>query len=421
MPSATPSTATPTLPMETGTQATSLHMQQQFVCYMCCDKVSPNESIILTACNHRGCKACTTKWIQKQEGSGQAITATCPYCRASIDDNDVIAVLGRPFKQREALARPDNEEIDDLTLQWLNDQTTPCPGCGSRVEKSDGCDHMTCLCGCEFCFECGSIQCLCNGDEQGTTYVTEEAPIRDANGIVNLRACMSRNNGKDLRRERALRRYETMAEEEDRWMYPADDDRGCNFKFNSCDGRWLFSCRKSSKSVVMLMQLYKFSSSRFHHQCREKRQVNQQRRYHAMIEEENRWMSNSERVRNLHLYDHNSAFAYKSCDGKWLFSCRKSSTSAMVLMQQCNSHRVRQQRYERRQSNQGVIPVHPSWLMENEGEEAQLQALQLQYVAMQPAIVAMARKKEEQVKTLKTLSYFSGMMGNELLDFFGLV
>mmetsp|Transcript_7625 Transcript_7625/g.16514 ORF Transcript_7625/g.16514 Transcript_7625/m.16514 type:complete len:421 (+) Transcript_7625:104-1366(+) len=420
MPSATPAITTPCLPVETEEQTPSLPTQQQFVCYMCCDKVSTNESIILTACSHRGCNSCTTKWIKKQEDSGQATSATCPYCRANIHDDDVIAILGRPFKQREALTRPANEEIDDLTLQWFNDQTKLCPGCGSRVEKLDGCDHMTCLCGCEFCFGCGSMRCLCNGDE-GTTYPTEEEPIRDANGIVNLRACMSRKNGKDVRRERALRRYETMAEEEDRWTYAADDEREGNFKFISCDGKWLFSCRKSSKSVVMLMQLYKFSSSRFHHQCREKRQVNQQRRYHAMIEEENRWMSNSERVRNLHLYDHNSAFAYKSCDGKWLFSCRKSSTSAMVLMQQCNSHRVRQQRYERRQSNQGVIPVHPSWLMENEGEEAQLQALQLQYVAMQPAIVAMARKKEEQVKTLKTLSYFSGMMGNELLDFFGLV
>ena len=117
MPSATPSTATPTLPMETGEQATSLPKQQQFVCYMCCDKVSTNESVILTACNHRSCKACTTKWIQKQEDSGQATIAPCPYCRASINDDDVIAILGRPFKQREALVRPDNEEIDDLTLQ----------------------------------------------------------------------------------------------------------------------------------------------------------------------------------------------------------------------------------------------------------------------------------------------------------------
>jgi hypothetical protein len=65
--------------------------------------------------------------------------------------------------------------------------------------------------------------------------------------------------------------------------------------------------------------------------------------------------------------------------------------------------------------------VHPSWLFDNEGQELQVRALRQQYVAMQPAIVAMAQKKKEQVKTLKILSHFSGMMGNELLDFFGVV
>jgi len=393
-------------PMEEG-QAPSLPMQQQFVCYVCCDKVSTNESIILTACSHRGCNACTTKWIKTQEDSGQATSATCPYCRANIHDDDVIAILGRPFKQREALARPANEEIDDLTLQWFNDQTKLCPGCGSRVEKLDGCDHMTCLCGCGFCFKCGSMRCLCNGDE-GTSYATEEEPIRDANGMVNLRACISRKNGKDVRRERALRRYETMAEEEDRWTYAANDERDGIFKFNSYDGRWLFSCRKGSKSAVALMQQYKFSSSSFHQQCSEKRQVNQQRRYQSMIEEEIRWMSPTERVRNLHFQDQDSVFAYNSCDGRWLFSCRKISTSAMVLTQQCTSHSVRRQRYEREQLSQGLIPVHPSWLFENEGQDSQLRVLRLRYegVAIQPAIIGMAQNKEEQVKTLKTLSYF---------------
>jgi len=319
----------------------------------------------------------------------------------------VIAILGRPFKQREALARPANEEIDDLTLQWFNDQTKLCPGCGSRVEKLDGCDHMTCLCGCGFCFKCGSMRCLCNGDE-GTSYATEEEPIRDTNGIVNLRACISRKNGKDVRRERALRRYETMAEEEDRWTYAANDERDGIFKFNSYDGRWLFSCRKGSKSAVALMQQYKFSSSSFHQQCSEKRQVNQQRRYQSMIEEEIRWMSPTERVRNLHFQDQDSVFAYNSCDGRWLFSCRKISTSAMVLTQQCTSHSVRRQRYEREQLSQGLIPVHPSWLFENEGQDSQLRVLRLRYegVAIQPAIIGMAQNKEEQVKTLKTLSYF---------------
>mmetsp|Transcript_39516 Transcript_39516/g.85222 ORF Transcript_39516/g.85222 Transcript_39516/m.85222 type:complete len:355 (+) Transcript_39516:38-1102(+) len=328
--------------------------QQQFVCSMCCDHVSADESIILQACSHQGCKACKTKWIKIQEESGQSTAPTCPFCRADIDNDDVVTVLGRPFKQREAIARPTDEEIDELTLQWFNDQTTLCPGCGSRVQKVDGCDHMTCLCGCEFCFECGSIQCLCS--DNGRTYTSVGEPIRDYDGTVNLRACLQRKNGKGVRRDRALRRYENMAEEENRWMF--DDE------WNSCDGKWLFSCSEGSKSVVVLTQLYKFSSSNFRQECETKRQVKQQRRYQIVNEEEHRWMSIYARVRSSYLpvQANDAAFEYNSSDGRWLFSCRKSSTSAIVLVQQCNSIDIRRQRYQRDRSNQDIIPVCPSWL-----------------------------------------------------------
>lgn len=31
-----------------------------------------------------------------------------------------------------------------------------CPGCGAVVQKSYGCNHMTCICGKEFCYICGA-------------------------------------------------------------------------------------------------------------------------------------------------------------------------------------------------------------------------------------------------------------------------
>ncbi|OIW28831.1 hypothetical protein CONLIGDRAFT_393268 [Coniochaeta ligniaria NRRL 30616] len=30
-----------------------------------------------------------------------------------------------------------------------------CPDCSAVVERMDGCPHMTCICGCEFCYNCG--------------------------------------------------------------------------------------------------------------------------------------------------------------------------------------------------------------------------------------------------------------------------
>lgn len=38
-----------------------------------------------------------------------------------------------------------------------------CPKCRRWVEKTQGCDHMTCRCGGEFCYKCGGPyrNCYC--------------------------------------------------------------------------------------------------------------------------------------------------------------------------------------------------------------------------------------------------------------------
>lgn len=36
-----------------------------------------------------------------------------------------------------------------------------CPTCSTMVERRDGCRHMTCHCGEEFCYRCGGFWRLC--------------------------------------------------------------------------------------------------------------------------------------------------------------------------------------------------------------------------------------------------------------------
>ncbi|KDN43490.1 hypothetical protein RSAG8_06079, partial [Rhizoctonia solani AG-8 WAC10335] len=37
------------------------------------------------------------------------------------------------------------------------ERTMACPRCETRVEKSEGCNHMTCVrCAAHFCFRCGT-------------------------------------------------------------------------------------------------------------------------------------------------------------------------------------------------------------------------------------------------------------------------
>lgn len=59
-----------------------------------------------------------------------------------------------------------------------------CPGCGNGVKKTSGCDHMTCFCGCHWCWACGmghtdSHGDLCVRGQSGATVCTDYESIYD--------------------------------------------------------------------------------------------------------------------------------------------------------------------------------------------------------------------------------------------------
>lgn len=103
---------------------------------------STTARVTLSKCNHRSCKSCLARWIEREESSGQDKPPTCPFCRIVIDEKDVIGVLGRPFRRRETMSgnRLIMGDVDEFTQQWIYEHTVPCRGCGSRIEKESGCD-----------------------------------------------------------------------------------------------------------------------------------------------------------------------------------------------------------------------------------------------------------------------------------------
>jgi len=50
-----------------------------------------------------------------------------------------------------------------------------CPGCGALIELLYGCNHMTCPCGAQFCYSCGSKwkSCSCNLWEERLLYAAD--------------------------------------------------------------------------------------------------------------------------------------------------------------------------------------------------------------------------------------------------------
>ena len=164
-----------------------------------------DELVSLQACHHKSCRSCLARWIEKEESSGQTTAASCPFCRVSLSDEDVHSILGRHFKPKEDYMQS-SEEIDMLTLQWINSQTKPCPGCGCRVEKSEGCDHMTCLCGYEFCFGCAQAMCSCERRRTGNFANEGYTVIRNRDGVVMIDACIRRGIIRHEREYRLLQR-----------------------------------------------------------------------------------------------------------------------------------------------------------------------------------------------------------------------
>ncbi|KAL7721492.1 RBR-type E3 ubiquitin transferase [Entamoeba marina] len=48
----------------------------------------------------------------------------------------------------------DHAKGDNAYADFLRNHTKPCPKCKKPIEKSGGCNHMTCACGYHFCWVC---------------------------------------------------------------------------------------------------------------------------------------------------------------------------------------------------------------------------------------------------------------------------
>ena len=221
-------------------------------CPLCCEE--DTALVLLSTCHHQSCDSCFVKWINREEASKCTARPTCPFCRVDIDDGDILRVMGRPFHPRKGQAdavreaTESEDEIDELTLHWINQNTMPCRVCGNRVERSEGCDYIECLCGHQFCYRCGDayVACHCNPEDDPedahSINEDEDAPIRDRDGHINYRLCIRRREVKEERDDR-------LGETRSHWRHSSEFPSVC-----TSNGRWLFSSKNNASCVAMLTQ-----------------------------------------------------------------------------------------------------------------------------------------------------------------------
>eukprot|EP01107_Rhizomastix_libera_P012630 TRINITY_DN3211_c0_g1_i1.p1 TRINITY_DN3211_c0_g1~~TRINITY_DN3211_c0_g1_i1.p1 ORF type:complete len:547 (+),score=126.21 TRINITY_DN3211_c0_g1_i1:52-1692(+) len=85
----------------------------------------------------------------------RAVTCDCgfTFCwECGVSDHQPIT-CSQIRKWSEKGADPDGK----LTMMWVRSNTKKCPKCNKDILKNEGCNHMTCKCGYEFCW-------LCRGD-----------------------------------------------------------------------------------------------------------------------------------------------------------------------------------------------------------------------------------------------------------------
>mmetsp|Transcript_10032 Transcript_10032/g.24098 ORF Transcript_10032/g.24098 Transcript_10032/m.24098 type:complete len:264 (+) Transcript_10032:630-1421(+) len=134
-----------------------------------------------------------------------------PGCSATLPDSQVKKLTPSIYQRYIQNKFMDYEKrvldlflFDDDFAAWARANTQSCPRCHVLVQRSDGCNHMRCQCGHQFCYRCGrpySADCNCAYAADGPEFISGRPDelggiqpranrIRKAAGVIK-RAFMS--------------------------------------------------------------------------------------------------------------------------------------------------------------------------------------------------------------------------------------
>lgn len=101
----------------------------------------------------RACPGLNCPCVAVVEGRGtssQPVSCTCIQCKASF----CFRCGEGPHQPASCAAITEWTRIQAKSDFWVRKNSKPCPSCHAPIEKNQGCNHMTCTCGVQFCWLC---------------------------------------------------------------------------------------------------------------------------------------------------------------------------------------------------------------------------------------------------------------------------
>jgi len=80
----------------------------------------------------------------------ECLTVTCKICLKGKEAHE-------QWEFRRRVCPAEDQDESALYDLGLRQKWRQCPTCLTMVEKTDGCNHMDCICGIDFCYICGKL------------------------------------------------------------------------------------------------------------------------------------------------------------------------------------------------------------------------------------------------------------------------
>ncbi|BGP10465.1 hypothetical protein NBRC10512v2_006396 [Rhodotorula toruloides] len=127
-------------------------------CQAAVPKLSEDEEKlrVCPSCDYSFCVFCRHGWHGARNACAlpQSSAIVSAYLSGTDDERRTLELRYGTANIKRLVAAYEEEKA---LQEWLAKNSTQCPGCGTPIEKSQGCNHMACgRCSAHFCFRCGA-------------------------------------------------------------------------------------------------------------------------------------------------------------------------------------------------------------------------------------------------------------------------